>query len=72
MILTVTGSWCIAAVRLEIVRRALNLENHETTGFVLELVFFTLIFFGLLTALSVLKEIRTRINRIDVLGEQEW
>ena len=69
--LTFLGSWLLAAFKLTVVQRFLDLPNSPSLSFILDLSALTLAIFGLLTVLIVLPELRTRIDRVDSLGEKK-
>ncbi len=66
------GSWLIAAFRLAMVQQYFALDEDITLTFYLELFFLAMAIFGLLTAVSVVSELKARIKRLDALGEKDW
>jgi hypothetical protein len=71
-VLAVTGAWLLAAVRLTMIRDYFSLIDHETISFVLDLVSLTTSFFGLLTIISVIPGLHSRLKRLESLGEHDW
>ncbi|MEW6265579.1 MAG: hypothetical protein AB1641_21105 [Thermodesulfobacteriota bacterium] len=70
--LAVFGSWLLAALRLNLVREVLALNRYETACFILDFAGFGLAVFGLLTVVSILREFKARLDRIEALGERDW
>ncbi|MFH1134877.1 MAG: hypothetical protein V1816_02195 [Pseudomonadota bacterium] len=70
--MTFLGSWIIAGLKLTLVQDFLELSSRPSLNFILELSAMTMALFGLLTILAVLPELRSRIARIESLGEKNW
>jgi hypothetical protein len=71
-LVSLIGSWVLAASRLTWVQDRLGLADYEIAGFTLDFIALTAIFFGLLVVLFVLPGFRARLDRLESLGEHDW
>jgi hypothetical protein len=71
-IMVIGACLALAGSRLAVIRVHLGLEAGQEGALMLDYGLLTLVLFGLLGLLSVLPELRTRLKRLEQLGEEEW
>lgn len=72
MCAAVAGAWLLAAFRLNLVGELLGIQERPELRLFLDFVFLVIAILGLLTAVSVLGELFSRIDRVVSLDEEKW